>query len=527
MRRTPLLVIALIGALVGGGLPAQAREAREAPVPDRYLAQRIEWAPCFDQENPPEGLPPGGERLECGTFLSPQDWRRAGRGEDITIAVSRLRPVSGEAKGSVLTNPGGPGGPGRTFPLLFLGQPKLLADQEIIGIDVRGTGDSTNVTCGGYDWLGITDPRDRGRANLELLFDAAEQQARACQVSSGEFGKVVNTEQTVRDLDLLRHLLGREKVNWVGYSGGSWLGAYYATYFPHRVGKFVIDSNTEFTSTFQTIFGAFGMGFERRFRTDFLPWVAKYDSLYHLGTTAEAVRLNYEDVRAKLAANPLPLPDGSLLTSVLFDLFLFRAQYSKYNFQPAAEQFAQLRQIVVDQRGSVAALGRFADAPNGTLHSIICNDTPFRGDRDHLVRESGRQGALYPLIGWYVVAAPCAFWDRPPLRLKAPTGRGVPPILMVQSVRDPATPLEGAQRAHAKFAGSRLLTVTDEGDHGVYAFGNTCVDTIVESFIVDGVVPARDLTCAGVPLPVPTAGVSAQAHHPVGNPLQRYADLLE
>ncbi|MCS7480056.1 alpha/beta hydrolase [Umezawaea endophytica] len=527
MRRAPLLVIALIGALVGGSLPAQAREAREAPVPDRYLAQHINWKPCFDAQNPPEGLPPGGERLECGTYLAPQDWRRTTQGKDITIAVSRLRPATGTARGSVLTNPGGPGGPGRTFPLLFLSQPKLLADQEIIGIDVRGTGDSTNVTCGGYDWVGITDPRDRSRDNLKLLFNAAEQQARACQTSSGEFGEVVNTEQTVRDLDLLRHLLGRDKINWIGYSGGSWMGAYYATYFPNRVGKFVIDSNTEFTSTFQTIFGAFGYAFERRFRTDFLPWVAKYDSLYHLGTTAEAVRRNYEDVRAKLSANPLPLPDGSLLTPILFDLFLFRAQYSKYNFQPAAEQFSQLRQIVVNGQESVASLGRFADASNGTLHAVICNDTPFRGGRDYLVRESARQGALYPLIGWYVIAAPCAFWDRPPLQLKTPTGRGVPPILMVQSVRDPATPLEGAQRAHAKFAGSRLLTVTDEGDHGIYAFGNTCVDDVVESFIVDDVVPGRDLSCAGIPLPEPASGLSTQSAHAVGNPLQKYAGLLE
>src|SRR4051794_14601743 len=122
MRTAPLLVAALIGALVGGSLPAQAQEARETPVPDQYLAQGIDWKPCFDPANPPEGLPPGGERLECGTFQSPQDWRRAGQGRSITIAVSRLRPVSGEAKGSVLANPGGPGEPGRTFPLLFLDQ---------------------------------------------------------------------------------------------------------------------------------------------------------------------------------------------------------------------------------------------------------------------------------------------------------------------------------------------------------------------------------------------------------------------
>jgi pimeloyl-ACP methyl ester carboxylesterase len=526
MRKAPLTVAALIGALVVGSLPAQAREAREAPVPDRYLAQRIDWTPCWDPANLPEGLPPGGERLECGTYRAPRDWRHAAQGTDITIAVSRLRPVTGEAKGSVLTNPGGPGEPGRTLPLLFLNQPKLLASQEVVGVDVRGTGESTNVTCGNYQWIDIADPRDRGPENLDLLYDTAEQQARTCQASSGEFGKVVNTEQTVHDLDLLRHLLGRDKVNWIGYSGGSWMGAYYATYFPHRVGRFVTDSNTDFTSTFQTVLGAFGMGFERRFRTDFLPWVAKHDSLYHLGTTGEAVRRNYEAIRAELAANPLPLPDGSQLTATRFDLFLMRAQYSKDNFPPAAETVAQLRQEVA-RSGSAPGLGRFPDAANATLYSVVCNDTPFRGDRDFLIRESERLGRLYPLAGYYQVAAPCAFWQRPPLQLKTPTGRGVPPILMVQSVRDPATPLEGAQRAHRRFAGSRLLTVTDEGDHGVYAFGNACVDAVVEAFIVDDVVPRHDLTCAGVPLPEPSVGLSARSARTVGNPLQKYADLLE
>ncbi|WNV90103.1 alpha/beta hydrolase [Umezawaea sp. Da 62-37] len=521
MRRAPTAVIALIGLLVGGGLPAQA----QAGVPDRYLDQRIDWKPCFDPANPPEGLPAGGERLECGAYRAPRDWHRTGARTDITIAVSRLRPVTGEAKGSVLTNPGGPGGPGRTTPLMFLGQPKLLANMEIIGIDVRGTGESTNATCGGYDWLVLADPRDRSRANLERINDNAEQQARACQTGSGEFGEVVNTEQTVRDLDLLRHLLGRDRVNWAGYSGGSWLGAYYATYFPRRVGRFVIDSNPEFTASFQEVFDAFGHGFERRFRTDFLPWVARHDQLYQLGTTAEAVRQSYEHTRAELAADPLPLGDGSRLTAMRFDLFLAQVQYSKDSFQVGAEQFSLIRQVV-DQAGpttSATALGRFPDAPNGTFHAVVCNDTPFRGGREYLTRQSGRQGALYPLHGYYQAAAPCAFWQRPPLQLKPPTGRGVPPILMVQSVRDPATPLEGAQRAHQGFAGSRLLTVTDEGDHGIYAFGNACVDDVVESFIVDGVVPRHDLTCAGIPLPEPTATLSTRS---VGDPLQRYAHLL-
>ncbi|MEU4743317.1 alpha/beta hydrolase [Actinosynnema sp. NPDC023658] len=492
---------AVCAALIGAALPAYA----QARAGDPRLDQTITWAACADIEG-----------LECGTFQAPFDWRTPSDGRKITIAVSRLKARGGEARGSVLTNPGGPGGPGRTLPLLYTGRTKLVEAMDVIGIDPRGTGASTNTTCGGFDWLTLTDPRDRSRANTELLYDAAELQAKACQTRSGEFGKVVNTEQTVRDLDLLRRLLGREKINWIGYSGGTWMGAYYATYFPDRVDKFVLDSNTDFTGTFQDVFDNFGYGFERRFRVDFLPWVARYDSLYHLGTTAEQVRQAYETTRAKVAADPLSLPNGFVVDGVQLDVMLIQAQYSKRAFPDAAAALASVNRAVTT---GVPTLATYPDAQNATFYAITCNDTEFRHNRATLALEAERLGRRYPLAGYLQMLAPCAFWDRPALRLEKPTGRGVPPILMVQSERDPATPLEGAQRAHRDFAGSRLLTVTDEGDHGVYGFGNPCVDDVVEAFIVDGKVPPRDLTCPGMPLPDPTAPTAATAGPLVAWPL--------
>ncbi|MBB5955331.1 pimeloyl-ACP methyl ester carboxylesterase [Saccharothrix tamanrassetensis] len=496
MRRLLLAVSSAL--LAAAALPAVAQAQAEGEAQAQaspHFTQTIAWGPCTDL-----GVP----ALECGTFTAPQDWRAPRNGKTITIAVSRLKPKSGQAKGSVLTNPGGPGGPGRLLPAIYQGRSKLVDNFEIIGIDPRGTGASTNVTCANFDFLSLADPRDRSRANVELIYDGAELQAAACQQRSGEFDKVVNTEQTVKDLDLLRHLLGREKISWIGYSGGTWMGAYYATYFPNRVDKFVLDSNAEFTTTFQDIFDEFGRGFERRFRVDFLPWVAKYDSLYHLGTTGEQVRRKYEETRAKLAENPIQLPDGGVFDGVALDLTLVRAQYSKQAFPSAAATFSRASQAS-DQAAAGTADVRYPDAPNATLYSIACNDTRFKGGREYLAREAERLGKQYPLIGYYQILAPCAFWDRPPLHLKTPTGKGVPPVLMVQSVRDPATPLEGAQRAHEKFADSRMITVADEGDHGIYGFGNPCVDDLVESFIVDGKVPPKDVTCPGMPLPDPTS----------------------
>ncbi|NKE57525.1 alpha/beta hydrolase [Lentzea sp. PSKA42] len=333
--------------------------------------QEIKWQRCFDPV--PPGLPPGAEHLECGSFTAPMDWNNPNNGKTITIAVSRTIPQSGKAKTTIFTNPGGPGGAGRTLPLVYLNRPKLSENAEIVGIDVRGTGASSNVTCGLFDTLGSTDPRDRSKANLDLLYSGMELQAKFCQTKSGEFGRYVTTDQTVKDLDLLRQVLGRKKVDWLGYSGGSWMGAYYATYFPKTLDKIVLDSNVEFTGPWQPVFGNFGMGFERRFRVDFAPWVAKYDNVYHLGKTGEEVRQAYERTRAKLAEQPVTLPDGTYYP-VTLDIVLIQGQYSKHSFDAAARKLAELAGAVPAQLNAQAS---YPDAGLATRHAILCNDTPF------------------------------------------------------------------------------------------------------------------------------------------------------
>jgi pimeloyl-ACP methyl ester carboxylesterase len=468
-----------------------------APAALAQAPQTITWQKCF--ATPPPGAPPGAERLECGSFTAPMDWNNPRNGKTITIAVSRLTPRNGTAKSTVFTNPGGPGGAGRSLPLVYLERPKLSENAEIIGIDVRGTGASSNVTCGMYDTFGSTDPRDRSKANLDLLYGGMELQAKFCQTKSGELGRYMTTEQTVKDLDLLRQVLGKKKVSWLGYSGGSWMGAYYATYFPKTLDKIVLDSNAEFTAPWQAVFGDWGMGFERRLRVDFLPWVAKYDNVYHLGKTADEVWQTYERTRKKLNEQPMTLPEGTY-NGVALDFMTRAGLYDKGAFDGTATKIAELAGTAPQQLGVQAT---YPDAFSGTLYSILCNDTPFRGGREHLERDAVRDGARWPFFGHYQIAGPCAFWDRPNVTLKQPTGRGVAPTLMVQSVRDGATPLEGAQRAHRGFESSVMLTVENEGDHGIYGFGNECVNDVVERYLVDGVTPTKDLTCQGVPLPEP------------------------
>jgi pimeloyl-ACP methyl ester carboxylesterase len=528
--RYAVVIPAIAGTMLAGFTPAFAGEAAKAPlnstnIPARYTSQTLGWHTCTTGELP-TAPPAGAEDIECATYLTPRNWNRAGEKIDLTIAVSRLKATGGPATASVVVNPGGPGAPGRNFPARLRKQTKLRVKQEIVGFDPRGTGKSTNITCGGAIGTGSSlDPRDRDRANLNLILDATKYAANSCQVKSGELGPLINTDQTVHDIDLLRVLLGRDKINWVGYSAGTWMGAHYAQQFPTRTGRFILDSATEFTTTWQNSFDWQPLGFERRWRQDFLPWMAKYNNVFGFGTTGEAARQTYEKVRYALTQNPVEI-DGAPLSANGLDSTIAGQIYSKSAFPGLADYLVSVKTLT--EAGSSQAQKAAAtkqvktvntlsdalgpqplmvptdgDAYDASFWSIPCNEGPWTGNRNTVIKQSQKLiNQDLPLLGAGWLIQPCIFWKTPPVPLPVLDGRGVPPVLIVQSVHDPATPIEGATRAHKAFANSRMLTVTGEGDHGMYAGGNAAVDKVVEDFLVDGKVP-NDQSVPGIPLPVP------------------------
>jgi hypothetical protein len=143
------------------------------------------------------------------------------------------------------------------------------------------------------------------------------------------------------------------------------------------------------------------------------------------------------------------------------------------------------------------------DAEDATFTAITCNDTPWPQGREYGEQLSARLGPHFPLVGWTMTENPCFYWDRPNLTMPTPTGKGLPTTLMVQSVHDPATSYSLAASAHSRYAGSRLLTITNEGDHGVYGGVNRCADRIVNTFLTTGVAPAKDVSCRGEGIPAP------------------------
>ncbi|WP_158879535.1 alpha/beta hydrolase [Amycolatopsis anabasis] len=530
--RYAMVIPAVAGTMLAGFTPAFAAGPAGQPlnstnIPARYADQTLDWHKCTGDELPAPP-PPGAEGIECATYQSPRNWDRTEDKIDLTIAVSRLK-ATGQATASVVTNPGGPGAPGRSFPARLRNQAKLRAHQEIVGFDPRGTGKSTNITCGGAIGTGSSlDPRDRSRPNLNLILDATKYAANSCQAKSGELGPLINTYQTVKDIDLLRVLLKRDKINWVGYSAGTWLGSHYAQAFPTRADKFVLDSATEFTTTWQKSFDWQPLGFERRWRQDFLPWMATYDNKYHFGATGEAARQTYEQVRYALTQNPVEI-DGKKLSANELDSYIASQIYSKRAFPGLASYLVNVRTLTqgtapADQKTAAAQQVKarkadekasgpqplmvpsdYDDAYDASFWTIPCNEGPWTGNRSSVIKQSQRLiDQDLPLLGAGWLIQPCIFWKNQPRPLPVLDGKGVSPVLIVQSTHDPATPIEGATRAHQAFAGSRMITVTNEGDHGIYAGGNAAVDKVVEQYLVDGIVP-NDQSLPGMPLPVPPA----------------------
>jgi hypothetical protein len=307
--------------------------------------------------------------------------------------------------------------------------------------------------------------------------------------------------------------------------------------------------------------------FERRFREDFATWAAQYDDELGLGPSPRAVVRTYERLRAALKKQPAveEFLDGSVKVSYdqnTLDDIVSGDMYTKPDFYSLAVDLAFLRDLSAAQtKGGPRAAQRKVDAlsparqhelvqranrapvglhPLGlavgddsegaTFTAITCNDTPWPQGREYGEQLAARLGPHYPLLGWSMTENPCFYWDRPNLTMPTPTGAGLPTTLMVQSVHDPATNYSLAVSAHSRYAGSRLLTVTQEGDHGIYGGVNKCADRIVNTFLTTGVAPAKDVSCVGEGIPAPAVqqpGFEENDLQGYGAPLRRIAGFTK
>ncbi|WP_026361243.1 alpha/beta hydrolase [Amycolatopsis nigrescens] len=481
MRKAVLPVLA--AALVAVSTPALAS------------ADSLKWGPC-----PADAAKPG---LECTTLDVPLDYRDPD-GQTIEIAVSRLASTDPEKRrGVLLTNTGGPGGAGLDFPaaLRDLGMPQEVLDSyDVIGIDPRGVGHSTPVTC---DLTPLEHPTNipmfaRNAADVEDEAKRVAGVAEKCGSSAtAPLLPHITTANTARDLDRVREALGESKVSYFGISYGTYLGSVYTTMFPHRSDRFLIDSATGPGGWDAAFSRMFGQGVEDRF-PDFAEFAATHPE-YGLGSTPGQVRAKYFELAARLDAKPST--DG--YNGQAFRFVTFANFYYDKNLPYLAEVWRAL------DTGNPVPPPTAAEQPPGAaglpsdnylasqLH-VICNDSDWPESVGTYQRNVAVDRVRYPMFGAAGAnITPCAFWPaepaEPPVQI---TDRGPSNLLILQNLRDPATPLAGARELRKAFGDRARMVTADQGGHLAYLFkDNRCANDLATNFLITGLRPPHDLAC--------------------------------
>jgi pimeloyl-ACP methyl ester carboxylesterase len=446
------------------------------------------WGPC------PADVKTETVVLECATVPVPLDHADPG-GERIELMVSRLASTNpAKRRGVLMLNPGGPGGSGLAFPdfLASRGMPaSVLESYDLIGMDTRGIGHSAPVSCGftneqGY--FGNIPPYAVDDAAVVAQAESAKRVAEQCAAHDAD-GRMrhLSTANMARDLDSIRAALGEEKASFLGYSYGSALGAAYASMFPERSDRIVVDSNIGDTHLDHDGLRRYALGFEETF-PDFAKWAAERHQTYGLGRTPEEVRETYFRLAERLDAAPANGIDGRV-----FRLGTFVGLYGKTKYGLTAQAWQSVSSGGETPRTTAAAAAP-TDNPWSVFLAVTCNDFNWSGDVRTYQRAVAEDRERYPMYGAASAnISPCAFWDAPAEPPVAIDRNGPENVLVLQNRRDPVTPHRGGELLDEKFGDrSRLVSVEGSG-HGVYVLGdNACALNTTTDFLVDGELPAQD-----------------------------------
>ncbi|MEV5576310.1 alpha/beta hydrolase [Spirillospora sp. NPDC052269] len=486
-------------------------------VPAAAAIEAITWRPCPQNDPVEKGKLRG---LECGSVQVPLDHARP-EGEKITLALTRARHTTAHSQGVVLLNRGGPGAHGRDMPMLFkLGLPdSVSASYDWIGFDPRGVGGSKPAMLCDESYQDPGRPRaDTTPANAveeNAWRDRAARFSADCARRYPRLLPHMGTADWVADLDDIRAALGQKKINYLGYSYGTYLGTVYAATHPNRVRRMVLDSIVRPSGVWYDDNLDQDMAFEKRIHA-FFAWIARYDSVYHLGGDERQVAAVYQQVRAALKANPVNARIGA---TELDDMFLTDG-YSNLGWPNHAKVLSDYAHG--DSKTLAAAWEKpsFLDQNDYAVYNAVqCRDASWpRGWRkwhDDSVRLY-REGYTFETWSntWY--NAPCATWKVPGgPRPKVHGPANLVPILLVQGTEDAATPFNGAEETHRLLPNSRLLVQQGGGIHGVTLNGDPCVDGAVARYFATGALPQPNTICKAPAPPAPT-GASQRLRGPVG-----------
>ncbi|MHA6762175.1 alpha/beta hydrolase [Streptacidiphilus sp. PAMC 29251] len=477
---------------------APVLEPLPAAIPDalqRYYGQKLSWHSC-------------DSGFQCATVKVPLDYADPGSG-DISLAVVRHQ-ASGKGStrlGSLLINPGGPGGSAVDYAEYAASSyPAVVrASYDIVGVDPRGVAGSTPVSCLSdkqMDAYTATDTTPDTPAEINTLVAADKSLAQGCEKLSGRLLPHVSTVDSARDMDVVRALLGDAKLNYLGKSYGTFLGATYAGLFPSRVGRMVLDGamnpsldalqlNSQQAGGFETAFDAFAADCVK-------------SSGCPLGSSTGQADTKLDQLFASWDAHPLNTGTSRKLDEALGTTGVIAAMYDQ-------EQWPQLRGALTQaEHGDGSGLLTLSDQyyeRDGSGHysnlmyanaAVNCLDLSTAATGPEQVEQ---QLAAYrkasPHFGTTLAwgGLTCAYWPvKPTGAAHTIPAKGAAPIVVVGTTRDPATPYAWAQALAAQLDSGTLLSYDGDG-HTAYARGSQCIDGAVNVYLLTGRTPAKGTVC--------------------------------
>jgi pimeloyl-ACP methyl ester carboxylesterase len=465
---------------------------------DAIYAQQVDWSAC-DPDDDDE------DALECATVVVPLDWADT-EGDTITLAVSRHAATGTDRIGSLLLNPGGPGGSGLEMPASMAAGAgeEVVARYDLIGFDPRGVGESTPVTClddaamEEYVATDVDVTTDEGRAAVQEQMIVLGE---ACLEGTGALLEHVDTVSAAKDMDVLRAVLGDETLSYLGYSYGTRLGATYAALFPDKVGRLVLDAAIDPTLPASEVTLGQAAGFEgalRAYVTDCLAGTG-----CPLSGTVDEGMAQIVALLDQIEQNPLPTSSDRELTGALAQTGVFQAMYSEslwtYLSMGLTEAGAGSGDLLLQFADLYYDRAQDGSYSNQTVANMAINCADYRGTTDlaQMQAEAAQVLEVAPVLGGYFGygGLACADWPVPMAGgLDDYSAEGAAPILVVGGTNDPATPYAWAEKLSQTLSSGVLLTREGEG-HGSYTTGNTCIDDAVDAYLIDGTVPAEGTRC--------------------------------
>lgn len=451
---------------------------------------------------------------DCATVRVPLDYDAPG---SATVSISLYRVPAGlpaKRKGTLFINPGGPGGSGTDFAReahRYLGE-GVRAVWDVVGFDPRGIGESGGFDCltdKDLDELYAADPTPATQAERRALEEADRARLRGCVARGGPLALHMGTESVARDLDILREAVGDERLNYVGVSYGTMIGAMYADFFTSRVGYMVLDSGVgsdglDTPDLTQAEFDAEARERGRDLDAAVADFADACGTQCSLGSDGPAVSATIVQVLDGLARRPLPTGVETLprLTEG-WGVEAVRAGLEDTNAWPyLVEGLEHARQGDGSDLAWIAMAdvgreedGTYPGASFGKNHlPVTCADWPpstwsSMEPSAQVLREFPLLARLSPGPG-----DPCAGWPGPHRQNLLVGAELATPIVVIGNEHDPVTSIGGTEYLASTLIRSRLVRVDAYG-HGAYGSGNACADKAVEGYLVGGVAPANDTRC--------------------------------